>query len=133
MSVGKFDRTLPLPRQGRITVKGPFDPQDRNVENAKLLFLIVQGEGKDALIVEGEGAWSKDSGSREWVGSVNRRGKHADGGDGTLQTGLARGIALSIVIKPGKLLDRGRAFDPPMIEALTWCADFTFVDPASAT
>ncbi len=42
--------------------------------------------------------------------------------------GLARGIALSVVIKPGTILDGGRKkFDPPSIESLTWCADFHFV------
>ena len=40
-----------------------------------------------------------------------------------------RGIALSVVIKPGSVFDRGRKFDPPTIESLTWCADFKFVEP----
>jgi len=53
MSVGRFDRELPLPRQGRVPVKGPFNPQDRAANAAKVLFLIVQGEGEDAVIVDG--------------------------------------------------------------------------------
>jgi hypothetical protein len=107
MSVGRFDRELPLPRQGRVPVKGPFKPQDRAVNTARVLFLIVQGEGE-----------------------VDRRGKRVGGeGTGTLKLGLARGIALSVVVKPGSVFDRGRKFDPPAIETLTWCADFKFVEP----
>jgi hypothetical protein len=37
---------------------------------------------------------------------------------------LARGIALAMVVKPGKLT--GSRFDPPMIQALTWWSDFQF-------
>jgi len=129
MSVGRFDRKLPLPRSGRIPVKGPFNPQDNKVESAKVLFLIVQGEGEDAVIVDGEGTWERAKGD-EWSGMIDRSGKHVGGkGTGRLHKGLARGIALSVVIKPGKTFDRGRRFDPPTIESLTWCADFEFVAP----
>jgi len=127
MSVGRFDRKMPLPSSGRITIKGPFNPQDAKVESAKVLFLIVQGEGEDAVVVEGEGIWNRKKGD-EWAGTTDRRGPHVGGkGTGRLDKGLARGIAHSIVIKPGKTFDRGRKFDPPTIEALTWCADFEFV------
>jgi hypothetical protein len=129
MSVGKFDRKMPLPRQGRIPIKGPFNPQDQAVDGAKVLFLIVQGEGGDSVIVNGEGTWERSKGTG-WSGTAPRSGPRAGGhGTGTLKLGLARGIALSVVIKPGKVFDRGRRFDPPMIEALTWCADFEFVAP----
>jgi hypothetical protein len=129
MTHGRFDRRLPLPSSGRITVKGPFNPQDSKVGSAKVLFLIVQGEGDDAVIVDGEGTWNRANGN-EWSGTTDRRGKHAGGkGTGRLQPGLARGIALSVVFKPGKTFDRGRKFDPPTIETLTWCADFQFVAP----
>jgi hypothetical protein len=129
MSIGRFDRKLPLPRQGRVPVKGPFKPQDPAVNAAKVMFLIVQGEGKDAVIVEGEGSWNRADGT-DWNGIVDRRGKRVGGqGLGTLKLGLARGIALSVVIKPGSVFDRGRKFDPPTIESLTWCADFQFVEP----
>jgi hypothetical protein len=129
MSVGRFDRRLPLPSSGRITVRGPFNPQDNKVDSAKVLFLIVQGEGEDAVIVDGEGTWNRANGT-EWSATIDRRGKHVGGeGTGRLHLGLARGIAYSIVIKPGKTFDRGRKFDPPTIEALTWCADFEFVAP----
>ena len=129
MSHGRFDRKLPLPSSGRVTVKGPFNPQDSKVDSAKVLFLIVQGEGDDAVIVNGEGTWDRANGN-EWSGTTDRRGKHAGGkGMGQLHPGLARGIALSVVIKPGKTFDRGRKFDPPTIESLTWCADFQIVAP----
>jgi len=127
MGVGKFDRNMPLPPRGAVTIKGPFNPQDRAVDAARVLFLIVQGEGADAVIINGEGTWERAHGD-EWSGTIPRRGPHVGGGGtGTLGLGLARGIALSVVIKPGKLLDGGRRFDPPMIESLTWCADFHFV------
>lgn len=129
MSIGRFDREMPLPRQGPVPVKGPFKPQDRAVNAAKVLFLIVQGEGEDAVIVDGEGSWNRANGT-DWNGTVDRRGKRVGGhGTGTLKLGLARGIALSVVIKPGSVFDRGRKFDPPTIESLTWCADFKFVEP----
>jgi hypothetical protein len=127
MSVGKFDRELPLPKEGPIPVKGPFDPQDSEVDSARVLFLIVQGDDADAVIVNGEGTWNRAKGT-EWSGTAPRSGPHAGGhGTGSLQLGLARGIAVSIVIKPGNVFDGGRKFDPPSIEALTWCADFKFV------
>ena len=127
MAVGKFDRELPLPPQGRIPIKGPFDPQDRAVDAAKVLFLIVQGDGEDAVVVNGEGTWHR-TGGNDWSGTAPRRGPRAGGqGMGALQQGPARGIALSIVIKPGEVFDRGRRFEPPAIETLTWCATFRFV------
>jgi hypothetical protein len=129
MPHGRFDRRLPLSTSGRITVKGPFNPQDSKVDSAKVLFLVVQGEGDDAVIVSGEGTWNRANGN-EWSGTIDRRGKHAGGGGtGRLRPGLARGIALSVVIKPAKTFGGGRKFDPPTIESLTWCADFEFVDP----
>jgi hypothetical protein len=59
MTHGRFDRRLPLPSSGRVTVKGPFNPQDSKVGSAKVLFLIVQGEGDDAVIVNGEDTWNR--------------------------------------------------------------------------
>jgi hypothetical protein len=64
MAAGRFDRRLPLPGQGRIPIKGPFNPQDRAVDAAKVLFLIVQGEDEDAVIVNGEGTWNASEGTR---------------------------------------------------------------------
>jgi hypothetical protein len=127
MGVGRFDRELSLPRQGLITIKGPFNPQDRTVERATVIFLIVQGSDADAVIVEGQGTWERAHGN-EWEGKASRTGRRVGGhGTGALRPGLARGIAISILIKPEKLFRRG--FDPPAIETLTWCADFHFVNP----
>ncbi len=127
MAAGRFDRRLPLPRQGRIPIKGPFNPQDRAVDAARVQFLIVQGEDENAVIVNGEGSWHRARGN-DWRGTAPRSGPRVSGhGTGTLRPGLARGIALAVVIKPGKVFDRGRRFDPPSIETLTWCADFYFV------
>ena len=127
MAAGRFDRRLPLPRQGRIPIKGPFNPQDRAVDAARVQFLIVQGEDENAVIVNGEGSWHRARGN-DW------RGQPLEAGLAFRATererfgrGLARGIALAVVIKPGKVFDRGRRFDPPSIESLTWCADFHFV------
>jgi hypothetical protein len=127
MAVGRFDRRLPLPTRGPIPIKGPFNPQDRLVDAAKVLFLIVQGEDQNAVIVNGEGTWHRARG-KDWSGTAPRRGPRVGGhGTGTLRQGLARGIALAVVIKPGKVFDGGHKFEPPSIETLTWCADFHFV------
>ena len=126
MAVGRFDRELSLPSQGPVTIKGPFDPQDPAVDSARVLFLIVQGDGQDAVVVDGEGTWTRASGD-DWSGTAPRTGRRVGGGTGALEPGLARGIALSVVIKPGEVFDRGRRFEPPAIETLTWCANFIFV------
>ena len=129
MAAGRFDRKLPLPKQGRVAIKGPFNPQDRAVDAAKVLFLIVQGEDEDAVIVNGEGMWHRKDGN-EWRGTAPRRGPRVGGhGTGTLRKGLARGIGVSVVIKPAMVFDGGRRFEPPAIETLTWCANFYFVEP----
>jgi hypothetical protein len=141
MSVGKFTKGY-LPDTGdRMTVTGPFDPGDDEVHFARVLFLIVQGDGWDAKVVPGMGTWNRrDGGKSEWIGTAQRSGdKDLGPSDGELSPDeIARGIAVSLVVKPGKVLtnrdelERGSArdgetdarFDPPSIEALTWCADF---------
>ena len=128
MGLGRFDREVTLPSAGDITIGGPFNPQDPKVESAKLLFLIVQDDGPNAVTVEGEGSWKK--GDASWSGVAKRRGKLPNGNQGSLHAGLARGIALSVVVKPGKLT--AGTFDPPQIEALTWCANFMLVGAATA-
>jgi hypothetical protein len=122
MSHGKFSSPVALPSAGRVTVTGPFDPDDPEVNFARVLFLVIQGNGPNTVVVPGQGWWSRGNG--DWSGDIQRNGV-ADLGPSTadLQTGVARGIAVSIVIKPGKVLPDD-TFDPPSIEALTWCADF---------
>lgn len=125
MSVGKFHQ-VNLPQAGRVTVTGPFNPQDDRVHFAKVLFLAVQGEGPDTVVIPGEGSWSKGAG--DWTGTMQRNGvRDLGGSDRDLRAGeIARGIAVSIVVKPGEVLGE-KAFDPPSIEALTWCANFMIV------
>ncbi len=122
---GMFHRILPLGSAGKVAIAGKFTP-DRNekAQVAKVLFLVVQGNGPNAVTVEGEGQWVA-GGPNEWTGKVSRTGPLAGGGTGSLVQGFARGIALAIVVKPGKLT--GSRFDPPTIQALTWCSDFEFV------
>jgi hypothetical protein len=123
MAAGRFDRELPLPEKGLIPIKGWFDPQDPEVKEARVVFLIVQGDGEDAVIVECEGTWQRPS--DKWSGKAPRTGPCVGGGTGALKKGHARGIALAIVIKPAMLLD-GKA-EWPAFETLQWCANFRFV------
>jgi hypothetical protein len=128
MAAGRFDQELPLPKQGDITIKGPFDPKDPGVKRATLVFVIVQGEGANEVIVEGVGTWQRGRDDNKWSGKAARNGRHPGGnGSGSLGTGPARGIATSVVIQPEKRIGRGAAFEPPTIETLTWCANFKFV------
>jgi hypothetical protein len=129
MSHGKFD-TVDLPGEGRVTVTGPFDPQDPSVHFARVLFLVIQGKGPDTVVVPGQGTWSRGAGN--WSGTIQRHGVPDLGGsDRELRANeVARGIAVSIVVKPGEVLGNDE-FDPPSIEALTWCADFMIKRPAA--
>jgi hypothetical protein len=78
------------------------------------------------VVVDGEGTWKRASGD-DWSGTAPRTGRRVGGGTGALEPGLARGIALAVVIKPGTVPPGGHRFDPPAIETLTWCANFKFV------
>lgn len=129
MGLGRFDAKIPLPASGDITVKGPFDAQDDTVAAARLTFLIVQDSGAQTIIVQGEGEWKK--GNKRWKGTVRRRGHHPQGGTAAFHDGLARGIAIATLVKPGTL--RRGTFEPPTIETVTWCADFRFEKVASTT
>ena len=156
MSHAKFT-TGYLPAVGDVTVTGPFDPDDVGVNFARIIFLVVQvrahGTAQDIVVVRGEGKWKRDpSGQKtEWRGTCPRRGDLALGpSDKELQEEpgrLTRGIALSVVVQPGHLLQNGQVlkrdpepkpgaaitFDPPSIETLNWCADLEIVsgDPPS--
>lgn len=148
MGHGKFTKGY-LPAQGDVTVTGPFDPDDPEVDVARIVFLVVQGRAQDTVVVRGTGEWNRNQGA-EWRGTVQRRGDLALGPSArALQVDdgrLTRGIALSVVVQPGHVLKNGKvfprgkkpkptelksgsasAFDPPAIEALTWCADFEIV------
>lgn len=128
MVIGQFNDRLALPANtsDKVQVSGPFKP-DPEDESAEVLFLVVQGEGNDAITVQGHGKWTRDHEKEEndWIGEVNREGKLPDGGRRNLSTGRSRGIGLAIVVKDGKV-SNGQ-FIPPSLQALTWCADFAFV------
>jgi hypothetical protein len=139
MSHGKFTKGY-LPAAGDVTVTGPFRPDDAEVDFAKVVFLVVQGRAQDTVVVRGEGEWKRDPGanSTEWRGTCPRFGDPALGGsDKELEEEsgrLTRGIALSVVVQPGRVEDG--EFDPPSIEALNWCADLEIVGgdpPAPST
>ena len=122
MAAGKFDRELPLPPQGLIPIKGPFDPQDDAVDAAKVLFLIVQGDGEDAVIVNGEGTWHRPNG--KWSGTAPRTGPCVGGGTGP-SAGPRPRHRTRDRHQAAEVLD-GR-FERPAIETLIWCANFRFV------
>jgi hypothetical protein len=137
---GKFDSTIPLPAAGNLTIKGPFDPGGDDITRARVLFIIVQGKGTEAVTVEGMGVWT--AGHDEWIATnVSRTGELPKGtGTKDLALGSARGIALAISVQAGKLVPDLEAeteateeqtappvrFDPPAIGAVTWCAHFMF-------
>ena len=118
-----------LPAGGALTVTGPFRPDDPKVDFAKVVFVVVQrmhgAPAEDTVVVRGEGEWNRpNSGTADWSGTAPRKGDDALGpSTQDLQVGPARGIALSVAVQPGSVLPGGH-FDPPSIEALTWCANF---------
>jgi hypothetical protein len=121
---------------------GPFDPEDHRVEDANVIFLIVQGKGKDSAVVKGVGKWIRGENDDKWVSEAfSRKGTLPNGSQRDLRSGeIARGIALALVIRPGSLSEAlgfpsedgsqsggpTEVFDPPQIEGVTWCADFMF-------
>jgi hypothetical protein len=133
MGHGKFTKAY-LPAAGDVTVIGPFNPDDDEVDFAKLVFLVVQGRAEDTVVVRGEGTWHRDP-SRpprertEWRGTCKRFGDPRLGpSDKELQEEpgrRTRGIAVSIVVQLGRVEDG--EFDPPSIESLNWCADLEIV------
>ena len=127
MGVGKFDRNMPLPPRGAVTIKGPFNPQDRAVDAARVLFLIVQGEGADAVIINGEGTWERAHGD-EWSGTIPRRGLAFRGRrNGNLGTGARTWHRTFGGYQAGQAPRRWTQIRSAVIESLTWCADFHFV------
>ena len=126
MAAGRFDRELPLPPQGRVPIKGPFDPQDPAVDAARVLFLIVQGEGEDAVIVNGEGTWHARDGN-EWSGTAPRTGPRVGGRNGNASAGARPRHRTLGRHQAGHGPRRRTRFEPPAIETLTWCANFKFV------
>jgi hypothetical protein len=111
-----------------LKVTGTFDPQDPRVDHATILFLVVQGKDAAMVWTHGAGEWKRQNGS-QWTGTAPATGKGASGGPGTIQhaggdNDRVRGIAMALVVLPAQ--ERPPAgsgkFDPPTIQALTWCA-----------
>ncbi|HKD32924.1 MAG TPA: hypothetical protein VKB73_05585 [Gaiellaceae bacterium] len=135
MGYGRFDRRIPLPSGDTVQVRGPFDPEDHEVNEGHVLYLVIQGSGADSVVCKGLGLWQRGENNDDWMGQMSRWGEKPDGGSGEIQTGVARGIALAVVVRPGKLFRDDAPgstsgptmiFDPPQVEGVTWCADFTF-------
>jgi len=129
---GQFDSPVELPTDPDelIRISGPLLEVGPRADRATVHFLIVQGEGEDSVIVNGEGTWTQGPQETPWTGTVGRVGKRAGGGDGTLTEGPARGIAVAVAIKDGELV--GREFVPPSIETLTWCVNITFAQGSAS-
>ena len=53
MSHGKFTKGY-LPAVGDVTVTGPFDPDDGEVNFARIVFLVVQGTARNTVVVRGK-------------------------------------------------------------------------------
>jgi len=157
--VGQLTEVMLINSGSKLLVTGTFDPGDDDIHKARVLFLIVQGDGdKKTVIVEGEAEWkrTKKRGGGDWTALVDNEGvfPKPDGtaakGSGAsnnskaclqfkgtkLQERMVRGIALAIAIKPAKpatqLELKGR-FNPPQIEALTWCVELALTRDTPAT
>lgn len=143
MGYGRFDRRIPLPSSDPLTVTGPFDPEDHEVDDASVQFLIIQGQGANSVVAKGVGEWLRGQNGDKWKGAVPLMGVKPNGSPGALTQGIARGIALAIVVRPGKLyqddalgleeMPSGATqtgptmiFDPPQVEGVTWCSNFLF-------
>src|SRR5205809_7194411 len=57
---GQFDSPITLPTNltDLVDISGPLVDVDPKATKAKVLFLIVQGDGANAVTVYGEGAWT---------------------------------------------------------------------------
>jgi hypothetical protein len=111
---------------GNVDATGTFDPHDASVDHATVLFLVVQGKDADMVWTHGAGQWQRGVNGNSWTGSAPAEGKRAGGGNGTIVKGVdndrVRGIAMALVVLPAQERPGTTKFDPPTIQALTWCA-----------
>ncbi len=110
-----------------IDATGTFNPDDQSVDHATVLFLVVQGKDADMVWTHGAGEWQRGQNNNSWIGSAPAEGKRAGGGNGTIVMGVdnnrVRGIAMALVVLPAQPRpNNSTKFDPPTIQALTWCA-----------
>lgn len=82
-----------LLEDGRLMVKGPFDPEGMDVK--VLRFMVAQGN----VLVEGD---NHHAGPTSWDGFTPAQG---------LQPGAAYGFATAVLMKPGS---------PPRFESFAW-------------
>jgi len=139
--VGQF---LTLVRNGDVvTATGTFDPQDPDIKHATVLFMVVQGENDSMVWTHGSGEWKRrepDAGAPAdpesgdpWVGTAGAEGDSVNGSRGWLEpgqdNGTVRGIAVALAVLPAQkgLGARADRFEPPTIQALTWCVSTKLV------
>jgi hypothetical protein len=130
--LGQF---LTLVREGNVVqATGTFDPQNDDIKHATVLFMAVQGANDSMVWTHGSGAWNRDDPvhGNKWVGSANAEGDAPRGKRGWLDpdkdNGTVRGIAVALVVLPAQEADLGGdRFEPPTIQALTWCVSTKLV------
>jgi hypothetical protein len=134
--VGQF---LSLTMKGdEVTALGTFSPQNEAVEHATVLFMVVQGENDSMIWTRGSGEWKKGVNGSNWTGIASADGDGVNGTKGRLDpnkdNGTVRGIAVALVVLPAQPGEGDRAgrFEPPTIQALTWCVSTKLVE-ADAT
>jgi len=135
--LGQF---LTLVRKGDVvTALGTFNPQNDDINHATVLFMVVQGENDSMIWTHGNGVWQRDDPDHgnNWVGHASAEGDGVNGTRGWLDpdrdNGTVRGIAVALVVLPAqKGLGDGARFEPPTIQALTWCVSTKLV-PADAS
>jgi hypothetical protein len=123
---GQFDSPITLPSNGSppFRISGPLEEVDSGVDEVRIIFLIVQGQGGKVVTVQGEGTWKRSSSGNKWIGEAVPPVTPYGGAQPKFDAGPARGIALAIAISKGQVVNGD--FVPPSIETLTWCADFKF-------
>jgi len=129
--VGQF---LTLVRDGNeVTATGTFNPENPKIKHATVLFMVVQGEDDSMVWTHGSAAWAADPDDPTkkvpWVGTASAEGDGVEGKRGWLDPGTVRGIAVALVVLPAQPGegDGARKFEPPTIQALTWCVSSKLV------
>jgi hypothetical protein len=130
--VGQF---LTLVRKGDVvTALGTFDPQNQEINHATVLFMVVQGENDSMVWTHGNGEWHRDDPDHgnNWIGTASAEGDGVRGTRGWLDpakdNGTVRGIAVALVVLPAQPGQGDAArFEPPTIQALTWCVSTKLV------
>jgi hypothetical protein len=127
---GRFDHVVLL-ANGKVRVGGPINPGP-NINKARVVFLLIQGTGRpDMTILDGRQTWHRDTtkgdDEQTWSVDIANDGQDQNGQPNAklaLGAGGVRGIAVAVGIQQAQeRADEPNTFDPPAIEALTWCAE----------